>query len=151
MTRKAVASGERASPVLEGPSAPAPTRPSRIVRRWAFIGREEALASLHARLEEAPLVTIAGPPGVGKTRLAQQFLVECADVGASSVFCLLASAATVESALAIVGRELGLSLTSASTTDALIEHVARALAARGPMLLVLDNMEQLLPAATLAI
>src|SRR5689334_11861948 len=35
----------------------------------AFVGREKEVADLILRLAEAPVVTIAGPGGAGKTRL----------------------------------------------------------------------------------
>src|ERR1700692_1692436 len=40
------------------------------VETTAFIGREAELARLSALLEQARLITVTGPAGVGKSRLA---------------------------------------------------------------------------------
>jgi hypothetical protein len=50
------------------------------VQLTSFVGREEEMAALAARLEDPAtrLVTLLGPPGVGKTRLATQFAAEYA-------------------------------------------------------------------------
>jgi predicted ATPase/DNA-binding SARP family transcriptional activator len=50
---------------------PAPARPGRY-RADPLIGREDLLASLSGAVARARLVTLVGPGGVGKTRLAQQ-------------------------------------------------------------------------------
>ncbi|HEV2122302.1 MAG TPA: tetratricopeptide repeat protein [Chloroflexota bacterium] len=52
----------------------------------SFVGREEELAGLLKLLAEFRLVTIAGPPGVGKTRLAVEVAAEVAPNYADGVY-----------------------------------------------------------------
>ena len=52
-------------PVLALPPEPTP-----------FIGRSEDVARIVARLERARLVTVCGPPGIGKTRTALRIATE---------------------------------------------------------------------------
>ncbi|WP_305733708.1 hypothetical protein [Streptomyces sp. TRM70350] len=40
------------------------------VERAGFVGRQEELGLLHRAFEEAPLVTLVGPGGVGESRTA---------------------------------------------------------------------------------
>src|SRR5262249_57480000 len=54
-----------------------------IAARWApaltsFVGRETELRELRRLAREARLLTLTGPPGCGKTRLAQELLAAAA-------------------------------------------------------------------------
>ena len=49
------------------------------VQRSAFIGRDRDLAEVEAALETAPVVTLTGVGGVGKTRLALQVAADTVD------------------------------------------------------------------------
>ena len=53
--------------------------------RDAFFGRDEELAAL----EGARLSTIVGPPGIGKSRLAQEYAAHCAASGPAQQVWLL--------------------------------------------------------------
>ncbi len=53
-------------------SRPTPVATSQLRGATSFIGRDPAVASLAEALENQPVVTITGPGGVGKTRLAMR-------------------------------------------------------------------------------
>jgi predicted ATPase/DNA-binding CsgD family transcriptional regulator len=111
--------------------------------RGTLIGRESELVELQSMLAASPLVTITGPGGCGKTRLA----LEMAACGASrpeGAGCVVAALADVsrgerliDSLMAAVGvRERF----GSTPNDVLVEHLASR-----RLLLVLDNCEHLLP------
>jgi predicted ATPase/DNA-binding SARP family transcriptional activator len=60
------------------PSGPAPT-PCFAGPLSSFLGRHRELASLGESMRRHRLVTLVGPAGVGKTRLAIEYLGSCAD------------------------------------------------------------------------
>ena len=109
---------------------------SAMPRAVPFVGREPELATLAARFDEGTrLVTLLGPGGIGKTALAVEHALRRIAAGARSavVFCDLSSArdeASIVDALAL-----------ACGADA--RGVGAALAARGEVLVVLDNFDGL--------
>lgn len=105
-----------------------------------LIGREGELAALRASLASHRVVTLHGPGGVGKTRLALAAAGFAAP--ADGVWLLrLEALADAGPLLATVVRTLGLGAGAESSPDAL----ARALAGM-QLRLVLDNAEHLQPA-----
>ncbi|SEM14578.1 AfsR/SARP family transcriptional regulator [Nonomuraea pusilla] len=135
----------------------------------SFVGRDEELAQVGARLRDSRLVTLIGPGGAGKTRLA----LEAAERARGDVCVVqLASVATASPALGAAG---GAASGPAAGGDVVAEVVLGALGVRetvitglgrpavGPnarlvtaladraLLLVLDNCEHLVgPVAVLA-
>jgi non-specific serine/threonine protein kinase len=111
-----------------------------------LIGRERDLALLRARVERpgVRLVTVTGPGGVGKTRLALQVAADLGPAFPAGVH-LVPLAPLGEPALVVpaIGRALGLRSTG---TRAVAQRLVAALR-DGRRLLVLDNFEHLLPAA----
>ena len=109
-----------------------------------FVGRARAVADVAAHLTRYRLVTLTGPGGSGKTRVACQVAGQTAGRFADGAW--LAELATVTDPAQVipaVGAALGISdLPSAGAGDAL----ARALARR-QLLLVLDNCEHVIGAA----
>jgi predicted ATPase len=103
-----------------------------------LIGRTLELQQVRSLLSEgARLVTLHGPGGIGKTRLAQEVRASLAP----AVFCELADARTFADACGCIRVALG------RTGDgATAEALGRELATRGPLLLVLDNFEHLVDA-----
>jgi len=100
----------------------------------AFVGREADLARLDTWLRsDSRLLTVLGPGGVGKTRLAAEFVAALDSSWSSSLWCDLVHARDSGGVERAVARELG-SQSSAG--------VGRALARSGAVLLVLDNLEQ---------
>jgi predicted ATPase/class 3 adenylate cyclase len=114
----------------------------------ALIGREAELASLRRWLDEGVrLITVLGPGGMGKTRLAThfgatQFEARVWDGGVW--LCDLTEARTVEDICHAVARALGVALTREADTSEPAERLGRALAGCGAALVLLDNVEQVI-------
>jgi predicted ATPase len=104
----------------------------------SFVGRAADLAPLDERVRGCGLVTVMGPPGVGKTRLALEYGHSSVDRYRGGVwFCGLADARDGDELRAVVAGALG----------AESDEVGRVLAQMGPTLLILDNFEQLVEVA----
>ena len=130
------------APVARAPALPAPATP--------LVGRADAVRATRARLRDARLVTLVGPGGVGKTRLAVEAARGHADEVADGV-------ALVELAALPPSAPAGAPGARQATVLAVAEAVAAALGVpTGPadlparlgdavserrMLLVLDNCE----------
>ena len=113
----------------------------------SFVGRARELALLEEHLTNpnTRLITLTGPGGVGKTRLALQIAAALADQFADGVAWAPLSEARDETDLALaVAQALRLSLPGAQALYAQLLHALRR--DRREVLLVLDNFEQLLPA-----
>ncbi len=116
-----------------------------------FVGRREALADLARSFARSQrLVTVWGPAGMGKTRLAIEHARGRRAAGEVVLHVPLAEVSDPGAACAAVARACGAHPGNESGAE-LVKLVGRALAARGPVLLVLDNLEQLLPEIARAI
>jgi predicted ATPase/Tfp pilus assembly protein PilF len=107
----------------------------------SFVGRAPSVEALEDLLASQRLVTLCGPAGVGKTRLACEVARRVPELGdAGGVWlCSLSDARSPEAFLCEVARTLDVPLGSRG----LAGQLETALRARGPTLLVLDNFEQL--------
>ncbi|GLZ78629.1 SARP family transcriptional regulator [Actinorhabdospora filicis] len=141
-THLAVLRGEPTAPRPERVVAPGGRLPAALT---SFVGREDELRALDRALDDSRLVTIVGPGGAGKTRLA----VEAAGRHRAHAR----------------GRVWLVPLADAHTAEALVEAVLGALSPAGPQppgtpleriaamltgdegVLILDNCEQLTGAA----
>jgi predicted ATPase len=125
-----------------------PRRNNLPVQRTAFIGRERESADLRQLLNRPgiDLVTLTGPGGIGKTRLALQVAGEMADQFPSGV-CFVGLSAIGERSLiaSAIAQAVGVRETgNTSLQENLMEYIGGL---SQPMLLVLDNFEHLVSAA----
>jgi predicted ATPase/class 3 adenylate cyclase len=116
----------------------------------AFVGRESELRTIRERLDDANvrLVTLTGPGGTGKTRLAIRAAVDQVDRFTDGVFFVdLITATHSDAVIALTAAAVGL----AETVDrSPLDELRRRL--RGQrVLLVLDNFEQVVVAAPILV
>lgn len=129
-------------------AAPAPQLPRIAAPPTAFIGRDAELAAVMARLRDPAcrLLTIVGPGGIGKTRLALQAALEWQKAEAGDVaMVLLAHVGVADQLAPAVAEALGITLPPRLAPDAGLLFMLRDRA----LLLILDNMEHLLDSAPL--
>ncbi len=117
-----------------------PTQPT------SFIGREKEVAAVAQLLcrEDVHLVTLTGPGGTGKTRLALQVAAELSDLFADGIY-FVDLAPVSDPALIIAAIAQSLSIREVSGQP-LVEHLKDALQSKQTLLL-LDNFEQVVSAA----
>ncbi len=109
----------------------------------AFIGRAPELEALRDALSTARLLTLVGPGGTGKTRLATTFAKRFADDWGGGVwFASLTEARSEIGICRAVARTMEVQLGA----DPVV-HVGRAIRGRGRALVILDNFEQVVPFA----
>ncbi len=109
-----------------------------------FIGRAREIAEGQRLLEGSRLVTLTGPGGTGKTRLSLRIAEESAMAfGDGTYFVPLAPISDPELVPSTIAHTLGVQLSGSEVPlTRVLDHV------RGKqMLIVLDNFEQILPAA----
>jgi predicted ATPase/serine/threonine protein kinase len=118
------------------------------VQRTAFIGREQEAVMLRELLRraDARLVTITGPGGIGKTRLALQVASQIEDQFPGGV-CFVALSAVCEPDLiaATIAQAAGVRETGNPSPQGSLKEYLSGL--DQPMLLLLDNFEHLVSAA----
>ena len=98
-----------------------------------FVGRRAELAQIASLFERSRLVSLLGPGGTGKTRLARQYGRQQQDRLSGGVWFIDLSAARsthdiLREAAATLGLEAG--------------SIASSIAERGPALYIIDNFEQ---------
>jgi predicted ATPase/class 3 adenylate cyclase/Tfp pilus assembly protein PilF len=128
-------------------------RPVREVRhnlpaaRDTFVGRSAELRALSQRLDTGVrLITLLGPGGTGKTRVALQYAWAWLGEWPGGIhFCDLSEARSLDGVCSAVAAALGVPLGQGD----LGAQLGNAIAGRGRCLLILDNFEQVVqPAAS---
>lgn len=140
------------TPPSSGPdSEPPEGLPTNIVpAATSFVGRTAELGGLDELVRSGTrLITLVGPGGAGKTRLALEYLARHRDELAvrrpGGVFmCELTDTRSIDGICAAVASCLAVPLAKNKTSDDQLASVERGLVARGPTLLVLDNFEQVI-------
>ncbi|WP_335932671.1 AfsR/SARP family transcriptional regulator [Streptomyces sp. PTD5-9] len=158
-----------AAPAPAYATAPAPVRGNIRPRLTSFVGREAELDSIRDELTRARLVTLTGPGGSGKTRLAEEAATRAsrptpgrAAPSGPEPEAWIAELAPVEDPADVPGAvlsALGLRETTLlrdnvrdgqparnDPTGTLVDHLAHRSRTR-PVLLVLDNCEHVVDAA----
>src|SRR5262245_57266542 len=135
-----------------GPASPTASRepppPARSlpVTSTSLIGREDDIAAVTRLLQspEVRLVTLTGPGGIGKTRLAIAVGEQLNDrYPRGTIFVPLASVAEPDLVLPRIAAAVGATIEGARPpVDVVAEHLADT-----PTLLVLDNVEQVVGVA----
>ena len=130
-----------------------PVEPPRALRsnlpspHTSFVGRDAELAQITARLREPAcrLLTLAGPGGIGKTRLALSVAASLSDAFADGVYFVpLAPTSAPQYMAAAIAGALGYAQAEGDPAAVVLHHL------RGKtLLLVLDNVEHLLAGADL--
>jgi predicted ATPase/tetratricopeptide (TPR) repeat protein len=126
-----------------GTAAQSSVRTNLALPTTSFVGRREEIKALKELLavESVRLVTLVGPPGIGKTRLSIQVGREMADqLPGGCWFANLIDAVTLTGIAHAITQAFGFSLASAQMTQQ--EAIVELLKPRGPLLLILDNFEQ---------
>ncbi len=119
--------------------------------RCAFVGRAAELEALDAAIAAgARLITVVGPPGAGKSRLAAEAASRhaaavAAPAAAPPLWIELQEADSAEAVLALLGKALATPLPGVIGAGDDLAAVTAALVARGPGLVVLDELEHVLP------
>jgi predicted ATPase len=117
------------------------------VQRTAFIGRERELENLRQllRCEDVRLVTLTGPGGIGKTRLALQVVSEVEDSFDRRVcFVSLSAVSGNDGLTTAITQAIGLCEVAGESSRETLREYVRGL--MQPLLLLLDNFEHLISA-----
>ena len=132
------------------PIGPATRLPDLPVPPTKLIGRDQELLTLHdwVQRDEGHLLTLTGPGGTGKTRLAMQVVLGAADHFADGVCYIdLASISDPRLVAATIAQTLGLQEGHGpESMTTLLQNFLRD----KHLLLLLDNFEQVIEAAPVA-
>jgi predicted ATPase/class 3 adenylate cyclase len=116
------------------------------IQLTSFIGREKEIAEVRQAIGEQRLVTLTGPGGSGKTRLALQVASEMIEYFQDGVFFVALAPITDPGLVpSTIAQSVGVSETAGrSILDGLKDYLQSK-----SLLLLLDNFEQVIPAGSL--
>lgn len=113
------------------------------VQLTSFVGREAEIRALGDQLKRVRLLTLTGPGGVGKTRLALQVAAECSDQFAHGVWFIELAALSQP---ALVAQRVATTLGLQEPAGRTILEVLRDYLRDKDVLILLDNCEHLIDA-----
>jgi predicted ATPase len=115
----------------------------------AFVGRESVVRDVASRIRSGDrVVTLTGPPGIGKSRIAWDVGATLGpEFAAGAARCDLADAVGSDAVLEAVERAVGTPRGAGMQGEAAAADVARKLGALGPLLLILDDVDAVLSGA----
>jgi predicted ATPase len=133
-------------PLVTLPAARPPTARSFPLSLTSFVGRAREQAAILQLVRSSRLVTLTGPPGAGKTRVAQAVAEALrAEFGEERAFVPLGPIEDPQLVLSAIAKALGISEAGGrAVLDALIDGIGTR-----RIFLVLDNVEHVLAAAPL--
>jgi transcriptional regulator with XRE-family HTH domain len=135
-------------PIVAAPRRPAAQSPIAVppVPLSSFLGRDKELAEVRLRLASTAFLTLTGPGGSGKTRLALQVASDVASSFVDGViFVSLAAIRDAELIGATIAQTLGIrDVGGRPLVERLIDYLHQK-----SLLLILDNFEQILAAGPL--
>jgi predicted ATPase/class 3 adenylate cyclase len=109
----------------------------------SFLGRQHEIAEASQLLADGRLLTLTGPGGTGKTRLALQVAASATDRFLDGIYFVpLGTISQSELVLPTIAQAVGLVDPGARALDRLVDHIGSH-----SILLVLDNFEQVADAA----
>ena len=112
----------------------------------SFVGRQKEIGEVSGLLEASRLLTLTGPAGTGKTRLALQVAAQVAEHFADGAYLVeLAPLKDPGLFAATVARSLGITKASEQPVEIVLASYLRS----KKLLLILDNFEHLMEAAPL--
>ncbi len=138
--------GQRDEPRVHERADPSEPEPSMALPMYltSFIGREPEVTAVVSLLSRSRLVTLTGPGGIGKTRLALHVATQLQDSFADGIACVhLAQLVDPGLVLPTIVRALGIREAAVRTVLELLTEYLRD----RRFLLVLDNFEQVVTAA----
>ena len=106
----------------------------------SFVGRQNELARIRALLAQPAcrLLTVAGPGGIGKTRLVQEFIATC-DTEATNVVLLEFEHVAEENCAMALAEGLGVNPAGGDVLERVIEFLAGR-----DTIIVLDNLDSVI-------
>ena len=121
------------------------TLPNNLPRNLSsFVGRRADVAEVRQLVTDAPLVTLTGPGGVGKTRLALQVAAEMLDTFGDGAWLVELETLTNE---ALVAQQVAVALGIAEGSDADANEALLGHLRSRECLLILDNCEHVIDAS----
>ncbi|HVH63515.1 MAG TPA: tetratricopeptide repeat protein [Candidatus Dormibacteraeota bacterium] len=108
----------------------------------SFVGREDMVAESERILKQTRLLTLTGPGGIGKTRLSLQIAADAVQQFPDGVYFVPLSAVSDPTLVAsVIAQVIGIPVAGNRLPfDAVVDYLGGK-----RVLLVLDNLEQLLP------